>query len=127
QAAFLDGDVGELQGGESVADPPPGVAILDDCVAGELGGGGDLQVNLDRVRLDGDEAFAGDGEALNILSRGNAEGPLHELGTGQTRAGNHGQDEDDDSDARLSHCEVLSLAAAVRSPAGEGAPVPRRG
>ena len=66
QAAFLDGDVVELERGERVADPPLGVAVLDDRVGGQLGGGGDLEVDLDQVGLGRDVALAGDGETLDI-------------------------------------------------------------
>ena len=56
QAAFLDGDVAELERGEGVADPPLGVAVLDDRVGGQLGGGDDVQVDLDQVGLGRDDS-----------------------------------------------------------------------
>jgi hypothetical protein len=66
QAAFLDRDVRQLQRDEGFLELAARIAVLDDGIGGQLGGGGDLEVDLQQVGPRQDDSLTGDRQALDV-------------------------------------------------------------
>ena len=69
-----------------------GIAVLDNGIGGKLRGSGNLQIDLQEVRLGGDESLAGDGEPLEILQGPGVLGPGRANGTDQDHREDEGRD-----------------------------------